>query len=147
MSKVKDFLTVENQRNKDHAQLYVDLVQRAYGCNNAVLIGHHIVFEADGDITTENEIPAADTLLFDHEIMTAVFGEDKAMRLMSNMAVTPVEHRDALLQQAWDKLVSDNGWAAIDDQYAQVQPNEPKTFDKLYGLDGESDLVYLSDNY
>lgn len=102
---MKDYLTVEGQRNKAHAQLYTDIVQAALGKENAVLIGHHIVFEANGDLTTENEIPAADTLIFDHDIMRAVFG-DRALPIMMKLASLPVGQRDDHLQALWDQRCS-----------------------------------------
>lgn len=92
---MKDYLSFENARNKEHAQLYINLIQRAMsGC--AVFIGHHLAFELNGDLATENEIPSADTLLFDHDIMTAVFGND-AKVVMRKLAEVPVGDRDTLL--------------------------------------------------
>lgn len=94
---VKDFLGIENARNKRHAALYIHIMQLAMGATTDVLIGHHLCFETDKDINTENEIPSADTLLFDHGIMTAVFG-DRALEIMSHLAVTPSESRDEVLK-------------------------------------------------
>lgn len=92
----KDFLGCENARNKRHASLYTVIMQRALGVKTDVLIGHHLCFEMDKDINTENEIPAADTLLFDHDVMGAVFG-DKAIEVMMHLARTPTESRDEVL--------------------------------------------------
>lgn len=94
--KVKDFLGYENTRNKKHADMYVRMLRHAYGQDVAVLIGHHLTFEFDGDITTENEIPAADTLIFDHEIMGRIFGR-AALGIMAALAQRPAETRDELL--------------------------------------------------
>jgi hypothetical protein len=92
---VKDYLGFENARNKEHAQLYTNLIKRAMeGC--AVFIGHHLSFELNGDLATENEIPSADCLIFDHEIMTAVFG-NQAVEVMKRLAGVPVGERDTLL--------------------------------------------------
>lgn len=93
MNKPKDYLGTENARNKRNAQLYEDIIKAAYGQNNDVLIGHHLTFEVHGDISTENEIPAADTLIFCHELMTLVFGPI-ALDLMQELACLPVERRD-----------------------------------------------------
>lgn len=103
MKTIKDYLGYENQRNKTHAALYTRLIQRAFGNNAgnagncAVLIGHHLTFELDGDLSTENEIPSADTLIFDHSIMQAVFGAD-AVRIMQALASVPAEDRDDMLK-------------------------------------------------
>jgi len=94
---MKDYLGFENERNKKHAALYTKLIKRAYGEGaSEVLIGHHLTFESHGDLNTENEIPSADTLLFDHEIMRRVFGE-KALWVMMGLAQQPAEERDAAL--------------------------------------------------
>lgn len=95
---IKDYLGSENARNKQYAELWVQLIQLAYGGNNAVLVGHHLTFEADGNIDTENEIPSADCLIFDHTIMKAVFG-DMALDIMSALARLPCEQRDARLAE------------------------------------------------
>lgn len=95
MLKVKDYLGFENARNKQHADLYTELIRRAVG-DCAILIGHHLAFELGGDLNTENEIPSADTLMFDHEIMGRVFG-GKAGAIMVQLAAVPVEQRDTLL--------------------------------------------------
>jgi len=94
---MKDYLGYENARNKANAQLYVDLIQAAYG-QCAVLIGHHLTFEFHGDVGTENEIPSADTLCFDHEVMGRVFGEDAPL-IMRQMASVPAEARDKILSE------------------------------------------------
>lgn len=100
MTKIKDFLGYENDRNKKHADLYVRMIQLAYGDTGsiAVLIGHHLTFEVDGDINTENEIPAADTLIFDHDIMGRLFGVN-AVPVMVQLAKVPCSERDELLRQ------------------------------------------------
>lgn len=107
---LKDWLGYELGRNKEHSDLYVALLKKALtklakGQRAEVLIGHHITFElgADGqslDITTENEIPSADCLMFDHDIMTAVFGK-WAVPLMQTLAAEPCSGRDAILAKAF----------------------------------------------
>lgn len=98
---VKDWLGYELARNKAHGALYTDLLKRALaqlapGTKVDVLIGHHVTFELDGALDTENEIPSADCLIFDHQIMQAVFGAD-AMFIMVELAKVPCDERDALL--------------------------------------------------
>lgn len=100
----KDYLESENARNKNSAGLFTALVQHAYGRNNSVLVGHHICFEKDGQLETENEIPAADTLIFCHNLMTEVFGV-QAMEIMAELARLPSEKREEYLREEYDKLI------------------------------------------
>lgn len=96
---MKDYLTIEQNRNKQHANLYARMLQVAsLGPNIAVLVGHHIGFEFGGDIETENEIPSADTLIFDHDIMSRIFGS-RSLAIMAELATIPAERRDARLQE------------------------------------------------
>lgn len=96
---LKDWLGYENARNKKWAQLYTDIMKRALVVEQQhceVLIGHHLTFEIDGVIASENEIPSADTLIFDHLIMQRVFGRDYLF-VMLDLALTEVGQRDARL--------------------------------------------------
>lgn len=93
----KDYLGDELQRNKANADMYTKILQVAYGVDNDVLIGHHICFEHDKKIETENEIPAADTLIFDHDIMKRFFGCMYRI-VIRECADAPVEHRDETLR-------------------------------------------------
>lgn len=93
---MKDFLGYENARNKQHAATFTALMQAAFGGEGvevAVLIGHHLTFELNKDLNTENEIPSADCLMFDHDIMTKVFGDD-AQRYMVELVLLPCDRRD-----------------------------------------------------
>jgi hypothetical protein len=94
--KPKDYLTYENQRNRTHAQIYETLIKKALGAKWVVLTGHHFLYERDGDVNTEGEIPSADTVLFDHDIMTAVFGNE-AINIMSDLARVPCSERESVL--------------------------------------------------
>lgn len=95
---MKDYLGYENARNKQHAAMYTAMITRACGSNAAVLIGHHLTFELGGDLETENEIPSADCMLFDHFIMGKVFGAH-AVSVMCELARVPAELRDAKLAE------------------------------------------------
>lgn len=97
----EDFLTVENVRNKDNAQLYVDMVKQALGSDWDVLIGHHIMYEKNGDVTTEGEIPSADTLIFDHTIMGSIFGDD-LFPILQELAIVPPGMRDVRLAEIYE---------------------------------------------
>lgn len=100
---MKDFLGTENARNKANASLYTAIMKQAIGKDAQVLIGHHLSFELGGDIGTENEIPSADTLMFDHDVMTAVFGAF-AIDIMQHLAATPCQSRDRVLEEYWKSL-------------------------------------------
>lgn len=92
------FLSGEGKRNRAAADLFQRLLTIAWG-NCQVIVGHHVAFQFDNDLTTEDEIPSADTLLFDHGIMTAVFGED-AIPLMQRIAAMLPGEREAEVQRA-----------------------------------------------
>lgn len=99
--KVKEYLSFENARNKRHARLYCKLLEAAYGegglARETEVVGHHITFEFRGDVDTVNEIPSADTLLFDHDIMGKVFGRD-TLWVMTTLAVKRAEEREEWLE-------------------------------------------------
>lgn len=80
------FLGPEGKRNRANADLFRAMLCVVWGDNCDIITGHHINFQFDGDLSTEDEIPSADCLLFDHDIMCAVFGE-KAYEIMRNIAI------------------------------------------------------------
>lgn len=106
MEQVKDYLDTEHTRNKKYAALYEELLKKAFPNSGiTVMVGHHIGFEFAGDISTENEIPSADCLLFDLGIMARVFGESPAVVLLEQLAVAaPGEREDIVIH-----------WLAIDE--------------------------------
>lgn len=122
---MKDYLGWENQRNKQHAELFERMLKRAipvllhkHDVNVEVLTGHHITFELDEDgdgkldISSMNEIPSADCLLFDHDIMHAVFGVHYRM-VMHTLVELPAEEREALLDKYLTALETE-GEAALE---------------------------------
>jgi hypothetical protein len=94
---MKDYLAAENERNHRNHRVYERFMRLATGEDTNVLVKHHITFEvaADGE---PNEVPSADTLMFCHELMEKVFGMS-ALALMAQLAVRPVEERDAHFEQ------------------------------------------------
>lgn len=100
---MKDYLSAENARNHRNHKIYERLLKAATGAGE-VLIVHHLTFMIPGQ--EANEIPSADTLIFDLELMTNVFGS-KAQSVMQQLAVCNVDTRDALLEQYMDSLVSE----------------------------------------
>lgn len=100
----KYYLSSENDRNTHHADVFNQLIQIAFGVDEVIMDGHHFLFESSEamsvhDLSKLNEMPSADTMLFDHPIMTAVFG-DKAIAVMQSLAAVPVEQRDDVLRVA-----------------------------------------------
>lgn len=96
--RLKDYLGFENTRNKTHAATYERFLRAALpGCKLSVLVGHHICLEIDGDLETENEIPSADCLMFDHELMRTVFGGYHFRYVMQALAAIPANDRDDML--------------------------------------------------
>lgn len=95
----KYYLQAENDRNvKSHA-IFERLLKLAFGENEVVLTGHHFVIAPNGDITQGvNELPSADTIIFDHTIMSRVFGAG-AINVMIACARKPVEERDTELEK------------------------------------------------
>lgn len=104
MNITKSYLSSEQERNKRAAELFTKIVKRAFG-DCEVLIGHHIGFEPDHDFQREDEIPSADSLIFDHGIMQAVFGDYYKTALIS-LALEPTETRDQLLAQLFREYVT-----------------------------------------
>lgn len=103
---MKDYLGFENDRNKKNAALYEAILKKAWGSETQVLIGHHICTEQNKDLNTENEIPSADTLIFDHEIMMKVFGI-YCMSYMTRLVLLPAEERDQGLRYFWNEHYPD----------------------------------------
>lgn len=99
----EQYLTEENDRNKKHADLYTRMIKLAFGMDAQCIIGHHLTFELNGNLETENEIPSADTLLFDHYAMKKIFGH-KAIPLMKMLASVPASKRDQIVINALNNL-------------------------------------------
>lgn len=97
---MKDYLADETLRNHRNHKIFERLLKRAIGkCD--VLVAHHLTFTTDGD--EPNEIPSADTLIFDVELMGKVFG-DRAYNIMQSLSVRKVDSRDAFLEHYLDGL-------------------------------------------
>lgn len=94
---MKDYLASEHDRNVHKHRTFERLLRLAFGPDVSVLVAHHITFtlEPGGE---PNEIPSADTAMFDHEIMGRAFGKVEMFALMAYLAVAKLESRDALLE-------------------------------------------------
>lgn len=97
---MKNYLESELARNHTNKHLYERLLKIAVaGCS--VEVGHHVTIhlgDEDG-----NEIPSADAVLFDHDIMQKVFGHSY-MSVMLTLASTPTDKRDSVLAAIMDNL-------------------------------------------
>lgn len=91
---LKDYLNYENERNHKNHALYERLMRRALGQDTQILVKHHLTFEVAGQ--EPNEVPSADTLMFDHDLMTKVFGH-RALAVMAQLAIRAAEERDEKL--------------------------------------------------
>lgn len=93
------FLKDEGKRNRANADLFRAMLCVAWGEDCDIIVGHHINFQFDKDFRTEDEIPAADTLLFDHDIMWAVFGAE-SWDIMRHLAeLLPYEREAYVLEK------------------------------------------------
>lgn len=95
----------ENDRNAASSELLKAMLREAYNVSD-VIIAHHLVFvtvdhrpDDKGvffDYQVVEEIPAIDTLIFDHEIAAKIWGENFKDVLMQ-LACEPCTTRDKLL--------------------------------------------------
>lgn len=91
----------ENDRNGENSDLYKAIIREAFGVTD-VICGHHLVYQvedkrADGfTYTFVEEIPSADTLIFDHDVALKIWGVSFKSRLVK-LALEPIATRDALL--------------------------------------------------
>lgn len=91
----------ENDRNAENNALYKAIIREAYGVTD-VICGHHLVYQvedkrADGfTYTFVEEVPSADTLIFDHEVARKIWGDDFRAKLVQ-LALEPIATRDQLL--------------------------------------------------
>ena len=112
MLKTKDFSPMgtklegnyENDRNADSAELFKDIIREAYGVKD-VIIAHHLVYvtveKRDGfDYEIVQEIPSADSLIFDHAVAKKIWGEQWRL-ILTRLAAEPVETRDSLLHMLY----------------------------------------------
>lgn len=95
----KDYLTYENTRNRKNHALYSAIFNQAFPQCRMTLIVHHLSFQLPGK--EPNEVPSADSLLFDHDIMRACFGDD-ALPIMAKASQLPCEERDEYVKQEFE---------------------------------------------
>lgn len=100
------YLARENERNAANRALYTEVLRAAGLVNQeqgGSIIAHHLCFSTttdDGKFVVE-EIPSADTLIFCHEIMRTVFGENY-LDVMMLLASLPQPERDETLRELFN---------------------------------------------
>lgn len=112
MLKTKDFSpngtrlegNYENDRNADSAELFKAIIREVYNVKD-VIIAHHLVYvceeKRDGfDYQIVQEIPSADSLIFDHDVARKLWGASYKDKLVQ-LAAEPVATRDALLAKLY----------------------------------------------
>ena len=90
----------ENTRNSVFGQLYEDMIKEALGVPE-VICAHHLVYVLEEhckgtQYTGAQEIPSADTLIFDHEIARKLW-PTSWQAVLTELALTPIEQRDQKL--------------------------------------------------
>lgn len=95
-------IRVEDQRNQDAHRTFIRFFHRAFGKDCKIVVAHHLVIIPAGE--TPLEIPSADTLWFDHDLMGKVFGKDDAETLMQALAARRPESRESFVSFMLDAL-------------------------------------------
>lgn len=95
----------ENERNAKNNELFKSIIKEAFGVQD-VIVAHHLVYvtseKRDGfNYEIVEEIPSADTLIFDHVIARKIFGSGFKVQLIK-LACEPCETRDQLLRTLYD---------------------------------------------
>jgi len=90
----------ENDRNAASANLFKSIIREACKVTD-VIIAHHLVYvvveNRDGfDYQIVEEVPSADSLIFDHEVARQIWG-DNFIPVLQRLAAEPVATRDKLL--------------------------------------------------
>ncbi|MGM5019247.1 hypothetical protein [Tardiphaga sp. 367_B4_N1_1] len=94
----------ENDRNGEHADLYKAIIREAFNVTD-VICGHHLVYQVEDKrddgftYTFVEEVPSADTLIFDHAVAKKIWGEENFKWFLMQLALEPIETRDAKLAE------------------------------------------------
>jgi hypothetical protein len=97
----------ENDRNAQFSSLYKAMIRECFGVSD-VIIAHHLVYvteekHEDGfTYQVIEEVPSADTLIFDHDIARKIWGEDRFRDVLCRLALEPIETRDTLLERLYN---------------------------------------------
>jgi len=96
----------ENDRNAECSDTFKSIIREAYGVKD-VIIAHHLVYvreetRADGfNYQVVEEVPSADTLIFDHKVAEKIWGKD-FLPILHKLVEEPVETRDDLLTKLYN---------------------------------------------
>jgi hypothetical protein len=96
--RMKDYLTYETLRNRAAKETFTTALGEAFDRPQGILIAHHMCFS---EPEFPEEIPSADTFLFDHDVAKKLFG-DKYKEVLIKLALEPVETRDRLFRSLYD---------------------------------------------
>jgi hypothetical protein len=100
--------TYENSRNTKNRALFADMIKEAYDTDQ-VIVAHHLVYVAiekrweDGkefEYQIVEEIPSADTLIFDHDAAMKIWGRNWR-DVLYQLAMLPVDERDQRLHDLY----------------------------------------------
>lgn len=96
----------ENDRNAENRELFKAMIREAFNVTD-VIVAHHLTYVAvdrrDGfDYQIVEEIPSADTLIFDHNIAKRIWGEDRYRDVLTRLALEPAPSRDELLKTLYN---------------------------------------------
>lgn len=96
----------ENDRNAENSDLYKAIIRECFKVTD-VIVAHHLVYVTsemrDGfQYQIVEEIPSADTLIFDHEVAERIWGFNFKDRLVE-LACEPAETRDRLLRKLYEE--------------------------------------------
>lgn len=95
----------ENDRNAENSDLYKAIIRECFKVTD-VIVAHHLVYVTsevrDGfQYQIVEEIPAADTLIFDHEVAERIWGKNFKI-VLSRLACEPASTRDNLLRKLYE---------------------------------------------
>lgn len=110
----------ENDRNAENRDLFKAIIREVYGVQD-VIIAHHLTYEkddkhADGfTYQVVQEIPSADSLIFDHDAAKKIWGTDYKY-VLCQLAMLPCPERDKKLADLYynrGKVVSGKAGLAV----------------------------------
>jgi hypothetical protein len=105
----------ENKRNTESSELFRELILEAYGATQCI-IAHHLTYvrveNDDGyDLQFVEEIPSADTLIFDVDAAQKLWGHHYEV-VLKMLAIMPVPQRDQALASLWQHMKT---YGSLDD--------------------------------
>jgi hypothetical protein len=98
---MKNYVQDEYTRNKNACATYEQLLKLAFGKDAVVIVSHHIIVKPK--VGDTQEIPSADTILFDPTIMGLAFGAAKAKAIAIDLAMMQPEQREPWVQHILDR--------------------------------------------